>query len=223
MSSSLLLSPACESGHRKSKKDGFKVHQKISCHLRERQSLQENLQQINCKLAFSWSRPHYSFHSIFSFFCYFQMMRSDFIAYSTYTIKWEVNQGQVVCQKTSKTQTLHVTVYFHAPLDEISRSATPNLNFRVPWIRLMLKLPCLHLFKWFVQSICSPNYTYQWELKQKSRFRVLCCFSIWRKETIILCISGHYNWNTNFILHLHKEKLLFYRATMKMLLPWNQW
>lgn len=108
---------------------------------------------INSKLVFSWSRPLYNFYSIFSCFYYFQMMRSDFIAYNTYTIKWEVNQGQVVCQKTSKTQTLHVTVYFHTPLEEISRSATPNFDFSMPWIRVLLKLPCLYLSEWFLPRV----------------------------------------------------------------------
>lgn len=144
-----------EKKKKKKKKCVFKEYQRISSTTLEkvrrsvptRNSSTKIFQLINSKLTFSWSRPHYNFNSIFSFFYYFQMMGSDFIACSTYTIKWEVNQGQVVCQKTSKTQTLHVTVYFCTFLEEIFRSATPNFGFRMPWNRLLLKLPCLYLFE----------------------------------------------------------------------------
>lgn len=143
------------------KKDTFKVNQRISPHyLGEGHSLPETDKlKKTLKFFFSWSRILYNLHSIFSLFYYFQMMRSDFIIYSTYTIKWEVNKGQVVCQKTSKTQTLHVTVYFYTPLEVISRSATPSFDFSMPCIRLMLS--CLYLFGWILHIyICSPKYIY---------------------------------------------------------------
>lgn len=133
-------------------------------------------------------------------------MRSDFIIYSTYTIKWEVNQDQVVCQKTSKIQTLHVTVYFHTPLEEISRSATPSFDFSMPCIRLKL-IPLVYTFSdEFSTYICGSKYTYWWELKQESRLKVLCCFCVEKHKTLlILCVSDI------IILQLHKEKFLFHR------------
>lgn len=137
------------------KKDGFKVHQMISCHyLGEGQSVPETLQPINCKLAFSWSRPHYNLHSIFFFnssiISRWWDLTLSLVALIQLSERWI--RARLFAKKTSKTQTLHVTVYFHTPLEEISRVATPDFDFKVSWIRLMLKLPYLYLFEWFFQK-----------------------------------------------------------------------